>query len=201
MQEKATPATCTAFAGHTKIAGGTLQEVARQVKVFLDAERDATVLIFEDETAQPVEIDFRGTVPEVLARLAAAPASDAEKRSGPGRPKLGVESHEVSLLPRHWEWLSSQPGGASGTLRRLVDRARKESGAADRARQAQEAAHRFMWAMAGNLPDFEEASRAFFAKGYSKMKRIMRPWPEHVRDHLWRMVERVAEREKEAQAG
>jgi len=142
---------------------------------------------------------LRGTVQEVLARLVPAPDPGAEKRSGPGRPKLGVESHEVSLLPRHWEWLSSQPGGASAALRRLVEQARKENGAKDRARQAQEAAHRFMWAMAGNLPDFEEASRAFFAHSYGKMKRILRPWPEHVRDHLWRMVERVADREKEAQ--
>jgi len=107
-----------------------------------------------------------------------------------------VVCQEVCLLPRHWEWLSSQPQGASGTLRRLVDEARKASAGKDRARDAQNAAHKFMWSMAGNLPGFEEASRAFFAREYPTMLALMQPWPEDIRSTLWELVQRTEELEQ-----
>ncbi len=77
----------------------------------------------------------------------------AEPR-GRGRPKLGVVAREVTLLPRHWDWLNAQPGGASVALRKLVEQARRANGDADRARAAREAAYHFMSAMAGDLPAF-----------------------------------------------
>lgn len=191
-----TELSCSAFAGTTKIACGHLPTVAKEVKQYLEQHPEQTVLVFEDDSARPVELDLRGTLDQVLARL--TPEPTPERKPGPGRPKLGVESHEVSLLPRHWAWLNSQPGGASGTIRRLVEEARKKNEGKDRAREAQEAAHRFMWAMTGNLPGFEEASRAFYARDYAKMRQLISPWPRDLRDHLQTMVDRVQQLQQAA---
>ena len=124
--------------------------------------------------------------------VVAAP-SGLTPQGGGGSPKLGVVAREVTLLPRHWEWLNRQPGGASATLRRLVERARKESGAADRARQAQEAAYRFMTTMAGNEPGYEEALRAFYRQDYDLFDELSRTWPQDVRDYARMLVTRAAE--------
>jgi hypothetical protein len=126
---------------------------------------------------------LRGSLEEVLAR--AAPVAP---RPGPGRPKLGVVSREVSLLPRHWDWLEQQPNGISAALRRLVDEARKREPDKESARLAREAAGRFMWAVAGDLSGFEEASRALFAGNLQRLAELTRDWPEDVRAHLLRMV-------------
>ncbi|REG23606.1 hypothetical protein ATI61_11676 [Archangium gephyra] len=186
----------TGFAGHRLIASGELTEVALKAKEWLDRGESAPILIFEDETGTPVDLDFRGTLYEFLDKLAKKRARRAEaeeapeetKRSGPGRPKLGVVSREVSLLPRHWDWLNSQPGGASVTLRKLVEEAKRNSVGADRARRSQEAAYKFMSIMAGDFPGFEEASRAFFANNPERFEQLIQPWPEDVREHVRRLV-------------
>lgn len=134
----------------------------------------AAVLVFDDATAQPVEFDLRGTVEEVAARLAPPPR-------GRGRPKLGVQAREVTLLPRHWDWLAAQPGGASVALRKLVDAARATSAGKDRIHLAQAAAHRFMTAMAGNAPGYEEALRALYAGDRGRFDRMTADWPRDVR--------------------
>ena len=107
---------------------------------------------------------------------------------GRGRPRLGVIAKEVTLLPRHWDWLNVQPGGASVALRKLVDEARKTSGDRDRVRAAQEAAYRFMSAIAGNLPGFEEATRALFAYDRRGFTHLVANWPEDVRDYAVRLA-------------
>lgn len=182
---------CAAFDGERCIASGDLLEVAREVKAVLGRKEPASVLIFDDFSGEPVEIDFRGTIDEVLRRLpqpgedpppVAASEPKKEAPRGPGRPKLGVVSREVTLLPRHWDWLSSQPGGASVTLRKLVEKARLANKDRDKVRQAQEAAYRFMSAMAGNLPGFEESTRALFAGDREKFERLVEGWPGDVRD-------------------
>src|SRR5882724_9616001 len=156
---------CTAFEGARCIAAGELTEVALKAKAA--ADRGEQVLIFDDSTSEAIEVDFRGTAEDVLQRLTRADgpqaASVPDTPRGPGRPKLGVVAREVTLLPRHWDWLNAQPGGASVALRKLVDQARRANEDSDRVRQAQEAAYRFMSAMAGNRPGFEEAARALFA--------------------------------------
>jgi hypothetical protein len=154
-----------AFEGSTRIGFGELTEVALAAREA--AERgSAPVLIFDAVTSQPIELDLRGSEAELAARLAGRipgePEAPASPR-GPGRPRLGVVAREVTLLPRHWEWLNSQPGGASVALRKLVEEARKANATKDRLRLAQESAYRFMSAMAGNEAGFEEASRALFA--------------------------------------
>ncbi|WP_257457705.1 DUF2239 family protein [Archangium lipolyticum] len=202
------PRNYTGFAGHRRIASGALADVALKAKEVVDGGERAPIAIFEDETGDPVDLDFRGTRDELLEKLArkrareAAAQAEAEaeepRKAGPGRPKLGVVSREVSLLPRHWEWLNAQPGGASVTLRKLVEEARRASQGADKARRSQEAAHKFMYALAGDLPGFEEASRAFFARSPERFDQHIQSWPEDVREHARKLVERAFRDAEEA---
>ncbi len=173
--------TYSAFLGTRRIARGTLEEMLRKTKKHFDAHPDAQVLIFEDRTGRQVEFDFRGSTDDIVGR--ALPPT-AQPRVGPGRPKLGVVSREVSLLPRHWEWLEAHPQGISAGIRRLVDEARQRDPAGDRARAARASASRFMTAMAGDLPKFEEASRALFAENKVSFEDLIRLWPAGVRQHL-----------------
>jgi len=170
----------TAFVGTERLVRGGLEEVLRRTKRKLDADPELRVLIFEDASGKQVDFDFRGSVEQVVARA----RPEAPERAGPGRPKLGVVSREVSLLPRHWEWLERHPQGISAAIRRLVDDARKRAPDEDRAREARAAASRFMWVMAGDLPKFEEASRALFASHKLRFTELTRFWPKDVREHL-----------------
>ena len=184
---------CTAFEGSRRIASGDLAQVVVKVKEVIDRGEREPVLIFSDFSSELIEVDFRGTINDVLKRLekpttrveAAAASQDTSRnvRRGPGRPKLGVVSREVTLLPRHWDWLNSQPGGASTALRKLVEEARRVSGGRDKVRHSQEAAYKFMSAMAGNLPGFEEAARALFARDRERFDSLTAAWPTDVRDH------------------
>jgi hypothetical protein len=183
--------TCTAFAGTARIARGPVLDVALKAKPAVD--RGETVLIFDDTTAQPIEIDFRGSAADLRGRLAqrdAAPTRPvvSEAPRGPGRPRLGVVAREVTLLPRHWEWLSAQPGGASVALRKLVEEARRQGGDKDRVRRARETAYRFMSAMAGNSVSFEEAARALFAGDGARFATLVAAWPPDIRDHALRLA-------------
>jgi hypothetical protein len=189
MEEKGT---FTAFAGHRQVASGPWPKLLAATKRHLDGGGEP-VLIFGDETGQQVDIDFRGTLDEVLARAGAADPP----RVGPGRPKLGVVSKEVSLLPRHWEWLAEQPNGASAALRRLVDVARKTT---PRSQRLRDAAYRFIWAVAGNFENAEEAIRALYAKEDGRLEKLMEHWPDDVREHVLRLVAE-AWREDEALRG
>ncbi|WP_100175310.1 DUF2239 family protein [Bradyrhizobium nitroreducens] len=183
----------TAFQGPRRLVSGPAGEVALVVKRV--AQRpDEPILIFEDATGRSIDFDLRGGDREVLVRLAklvpppvAETALPNEPR-GRGRPKLGVVAREVTLLPRHWEWLGAQPGGASVALRKLVDEARRASGDKDRERQARDAAYHFMSTMAGNLPQFEEASRALFADDRRRFTGLIADWPADIRDHIVKLA-------------
>lgn len=191
-----------AFEGDRCIASGDLRTVARAAKEALDRRNDIAVLVFDGRTSAPIEIDFRGSLAEVLARLPDAAEEPAIPRPrGPGRPKLGVVAREVTLLPRHWEWLAQQPGGASVALRKLVEAARRAGDDKDRARQAQEAAHRFMSVMAGNKPHYEEAVRALFSGDAARFEKLIAEWPSDVRDHALRLAAGAFQREASPRAG
>lgn len=177
----------TSFDGRRRLASGPLQSVALAVKRLLEAGTDNPVLIFDDSSGRSIDIDTRGSDEEVLARLP-APAQLADQQRGRGRPKLGVVAREVTLLPRHWDWLATQPGGASVTLRKLVEEARRKHGDKDAGRAAQERAYHFMSAMAGDMPGFEEASRALFANDAEKFGQLIAGWPADVREHLARLA-------------
>jgi hypothetical protein len=172
------------FLGASRVAAGLLSTVAAAMARAQGENPKATALVFDGATAKVVDLDLRGTEQDIVARLAPPAASPP----GRGRPKLGVTPREVTLLPRHWEWLASQPGGASVTLRRLVDNARKAAAGADEARARAEAAYRFMSTMAGDLPGFEEATRALFAKDRAGLESHMAPWPPDIRDETLRFL-------------
>lgn len=172
-----------AFAGERLIARGTAGEAMTAIKAATAAGE--AVLVF-DGTGRVVDLDLRGDVEDALARL--APAPEPEKR-GPGRPKLGVTAREVTLLPRHWDWLASQPGGASVALRKLVEGALKQAEGPDRARKAKEAAYRFMTALAGDKPGYEEATRMLFAGDWTAFDAAVAGWPEDVREAVRAMAE------------
>jgi uncharacterized protein len=168
------PTLFTAFDGHRRIASGPLPTVALVVKRAIESGA-GPVLIFDDATGRSVDI-------ETDAASAGDDTAVKEPR-GRGRPKLGVVPREVTLLPRHWEWLATQPGGASVALRKLVEEARRTHGDKDRRRKTQERAYYFMSAMAGNMPGFEEAARALFANDQVRLRELTTAWPPDVRDH------------------
>jgi hypothetical protein len=176
----------TAFIGSRRLASGALEQVALAAKRALDRGTQQPVLIYSDTTGRSIDIDSRGSDTEILARLA-RPDPPSPPR-GPGRPKLGVIAREVTLLPRHWQWLSAQPGGASVAIRKLVESARRTNHDVDQTRQKQEAAYHFMSAMAGNLPGFEEASRALFGNDRARFGGLVAGWPVDVRDHVMKLA-------------
>ena len=180
--------TCSAFLGVCCIAAGDLHAVATAVKRRIDEGELNHIFIFDDMTSEPVEIDFRGSLKAVLSRLPQSIVQESDVESEavartPGRPKLGVTAREVTLLPRHWAWLAAQSGGASVALRKLVEEASRANESKDRVKRAQEATYRFMSAMAGNLPSYEEAVRALFAGQPEQFGAITETWPVDVRDH------------------
>jgi hypothetical protein len=187
------PETFTAFEGPRRLVSGPFAEVALAVK---RAERHSSepITIFSDATGRATDLDLRGSDEEILARLPqaeaanAAPDQTANEPRGRGRPKLGVVAREVTLLPRHWEWLNAQPGGASVALRKLVEAARRAGADTDRSRAARDAAYHFMAALAGNLPGFEEACRALFGGEFEKFVRTIAAWPDDIRDHSIRLA-------------
>ncbi|MDP1882106.1 MAG: DUF2239 family protein [Bradyrhizobium sp.] len=193
---QAAPKSVTAFIGQQRLASGPLAEVALAVMKASRSAAENTILIFNDANGRPLDLDLRGSERDIVARLpqpASKPQVSAEdlpvpEPRGRGRPRLGVVAREVTLLPRHWEWLGEQPGGASVALRKLVEAARRSSGDLDRSRAARDAAYHFMSAMAGNLPGFEEASRALFADDRRQFVALIAGWPGDIRDHIVKLA-------------
>ncbi len=176
-----------AFDRGVAVAKGQLVEVAGAVRQHLDVTDDASVLIFDATTSEPVDIDFRGTAEEVQARLVES-QGEVQPRP-PGRPRLGVIAREVTLLPAHWEWLSQQRGGASATLRRLVDAASRSDSKGGAVRAGRDVAYRFMSHLAGDYPAFEAAARALYAGDEESFRIATGEWPSDVREHLLHLAD------------
>lgn len=184
----------TAFLGVGVVASGSLQHIVSTVKNALDDRDLAKLLIFDDSTGKQIDVDFRGKTDDVLKRLG-EPSGDipgTEVNHQPtrrvGRPKLGVVSGEVTLLPRHWEWLKGQPGGASVTLRKLIDEARRAGEKQSNLRESQEATYNFMTAMAGNFHQYEEALRALYAGDLDCFYHFIDDWAPDIRNHIKRLA-------------
>ncbi len=188
---------CTAFQGSRLLASGPLADVVLTVKTASESRPDDAVLVFDDLSGRVVDLDLRGSSAEIIARLgqphpvtsgrfrsraADSNTENAEPR-GRGRPKLGVISREITLLPAQWEWLAAQPEGASAIIRKLVDEARRNTGAQQK-KAAQEATYQFMLAIAGDRPGYEEATRALFAHDYVKLEQLIKKWPQDIKAYI-----------------
>ena len=176
--------TFTAFDGPRRLASGPAGEVAVALRRARDAGAAGPLLVFGPD-GREADFDLRGSEADILARH----AEPAPEPRGRGRPKLGVTAREVTLLPRHWDWLAEQPGGASVALRKLVEQASRDDAAPQRARRARDNAYRFLSALAGNLPDFEEAIRALYADDRERLEALSRPWPADVRNHALALLD------------
>ena len=197
---------CTAFIGTRRFASGALIDVALAIKAH-DAAAQGSLFIFDDASGAAIDLDLRGTTAEIVTRLTEhgeltelAARTRGDLLGSPvrsrGRPKLGVVAREVTLLPRDWEWLARQKGGASQALRRLVDEARRaDAGQTDR-KAAQERAYRFLHALAGDLPDYEEVIRALFAGEDEIFGGRMAAWPVDIRDHALALAQSQPDEER-----
>ncbi len=183
------------FDGCRKVSAGNLPEVAERAKKYLDKNKNASLLVFDNLAGALVELDMRGTAQEVkrrvLGEMARETAEQTPKPVTRGRPKLGVVSKEITLLPRHWQWLAEQPGGASVTLRKLVEKARKENAATDQVRKAREALERFMYIVAGNLDYYEDCTRFLYEGKFSACRQLCAAWPEDVCEHVTRLLDNL----------
>jgi hypothetical protein len=183
-----------AFQGNHRLGLGTLGEVATLCFESKWEDQRSRISVFEDESGRVVDVDLSGTEAEVQARIAGPKTGETPPnrpvQRKPGRPKLGVVSREVSLLPRHWAWLSEQRGGASATLRRLVELAKKNESPESIQRRVVDSAHRFLWDIAGDQPHFEEVSRALYAAKLDEVTALSAGWPEGIRHQLARYLAR-----------
>ncbi|MCF7221911.1 DUF2239 family protein [Marilutibacter chinensis] len=207
------PPRYTAFAGDGIVARGALAEVACAAGARLGDAAGPPVLVFADDDGRVIDLDLRGSAEDIRRRLTAAPAvpapasgsrrgvlekigrGSAGARDGAeaarrprGRPRMGVVAREVTLLPRHWDWLAEQPGGASAALRRLVEAARQTHAGRDGMRRSQEAAYRFMTTLAGDLPGYEEANRTLFAGDAEGFALHTADWPRDVREYAMKLA-------------
>lgn len=180
---------CVAFAGQSLVASGDLPEVALAAKKAFGQDHNIGVIILDAETSFPVDVDLSGTLEDVAARMVrSTQPAVSNPPTRPGRPRLGVVAREVTLLPRHWEWLSEQPGGASVTLRKLVEEARRSTVGETRIRRAQESCYRFMSILAGDEPGYEEALRSLYAGDEDRFASYTEAWPPDVREHARRLA-------------
>lgn len=189
------PQMLTAFSDDLRLASGPASQVALAVKA-VEADSQGTVLVFDDQTGAVVDLDLRGSVAEITARfpdseatetVAEAPEETTRPR-GRGRPRLGVVAREITLLPRHWDWLEAQAGSASQVLRRLIDEARRADSGQAEARAAWGRSYRFLSAIAGDLPGFEDASRALFAGDLDAFCDRMDRWPGDIKAYALRLA-------------
>lgn len=187
-----------AFEHHRRLARGEPAGVIAAVQQRLAAQPEALPLVLDAVSSERIELDWRTPAAQLLAQLPPAPATDepdeapgGEAPRGPGRPKLGVTAREVTLLPRHWDWLARQPGGASVALRKLVQSAMRDGGSAEAQRRATEAAYRFMSIVCGDLPQYEEVSRALFAGDLARVEALAADWPTDVTAHLRTLLSQI----------
>jgi uncharacterized protein len=184
--------TYTAFEEFNMLFQGTLEEVALTVRKRLKQDPLAKILIFSDSSGKQMDLDLSGTEKETLERLKVFLSPETSHNTGPGRPKLGVISREVSLLPKHWEWLSNQTGGSSGAIRRLIDEKLKSpQNGRDLVKQSQEITYKFLTALAGNLPNFEEAIRYLYRRDKRRFRELISDWPRDVVSHTMLLTKTV----------
>jgi hypothetical protein len=180
----------TVFNHQHRIAEGSLAQIASQVQQVMNADPQAQILTFADDTGIQTDVNWFNVADTAELSLAAQDDVVEQPRKA-GRPKLGVVAREITLLPRHWEWLSQQSGGASVAIRKLVEEARRANEGKDRIKRAQEATYRVMTAIAGNEAGFEEALRALYAVNHAQFVQIVQAWPVDIQTYLQKLAVNV----------
>lgn len=187
--------TYTAFEDHKILSQGSLEDVVLKVKKRLEKSPESQIVIYSDITGKSMDFNFQGSEKEVLKRLEIYTTPETDNQgsasTGPGRPKLGVISREVSLLPKHWEWLATQSGGASNTLRKLVEESMKKTSGTLTVKTAQERTYKFMSVEAGDLENYEEALRALYRKDKERFTSEIKAWPRDVQKHIFELAKPV----------
>ena len=186
--------TYTAFDGDQQLFQGPLNEIVLKIKGRMGKDENSAILIFSDATGKIMDFNFQGSKKDILKRLEvfiSGEKSNDNSVAGPGRPKLGVISREVSLLPRHWEWLATQTGGASAILRSLVEDAKKKSTLGNSVKQAQERTYKFMHAIAGDLNGYEDALRALYKRDGKNFLAKIEDWPRDIRSYATELAKSV----------
>ncbi len=156
--------TVTAFLRDQRLTQGALVDVARELAT---TPGGRAAQVFDDVSGDLIKLSR----PEELARALVPTVVSASPRQ-----------EAVGLLTRHLAWLDARPGGASATLRRLVETAARDGTGRDR--RARDAAYRFLSMMAGDRPGFEEACRALYAGDGPRLRAAMDDWPEDVADYV-----------------
>jgi len=164
-----------AFAGEKLIAEGSIAQVKEKIQNYVDRQN---FLFFDQDNGKQISLDFDPRLDPPLPNVSEGRPAVKNKR---GRPRLGVVGREITLLPRHWEWLDEQRSGASATLRRLLDQHRLDNTSVDKTRLAQDSTNRFIYAIAGNLGNFEEAVRALYANNPDGFAECVKRWPSDIR--------------------
>lgn len=197
MTAALTGPTWVAFEHHRLMARGTPSEVITSLQHILNTPSGTMPVVLDAVSSERIELDWRLPLDTLLTLIPAPMPANADSEPsdgaprGPGRPKLGVTAREVTLLPRHWDWLSRQTGGASVALRKLVQSAMREGSAADAKRRTTDAAYRFMSIVGGDLPHYEEVSRALFAGDLARLQSLVSDWPADVAEHLLAMTAHI----------
>ncbi len=182
----------TAFEEFKKIANGSLEDVILAVKSRMKENKNAGILIFSDLTGKQMDFDFSGSEKDVLNRIKIYSQLEKSQNLGAGRPKLGVLPREISLLPNHWEWLNNQQGGASATIRQLIDdKIKLEASEKLRIKICQEKTYKFLSAIAGDLPHFEEVIRYLYRADQKKFNDLVSAWPKDIVHHASSLAKNV----------
>jgi len=191
--ETTNTAFCKAFAGELLLASGSRYDVACAAKKHIDGKNSDSILIFDRDSSAAIELNLEGSLEEVMDRYSEAPAEkepEPKQTRSRGRPKLGVVGKEVTLLPRHWQWLQLQNGGPSVALRKLVEQAKRENQEQDSQQTTRYAIYNFMFAIAGDLAGFEEANRALYANDRRRFNFETELWPKDIKEHLYYLADK-----------
>lgn len=180
--------TFTAFQNNNMLTSGQPWEVAIALKAAMKVDRESEFLCFDDSKGSFIDLNLSGSYEDIIERYKPAePTSQKNKHSKAGRPSLGVISKEITLLPRHWEWLAQQESSASATLRKLVETAIKSNSQEELVRQAKATTDRFMISMLGDEINYENAARALYRGDKVQFRDLTRRWPADLRHHVMRL--------------
>lgn len=165
----------TAFRGDTRIITDSLFNVA----LALQKQSEMNVLVFNDQTGQQIDLDLSGSEDDLKQRY-----TEVEYVKKVGRPKLGVISREITLQQKHWNWLDQQSSSASAVIRKLIDKELNDPSSESNIMLAKQAIDHFMLAMLGNMPNYEEATRALYQGNKSHFLALIHNYPKDLKVYL-----------------